>query len=467
MYDFEALVGELLQSRPELDRDELMRRIERKKETVGAGYLTNQGALFLVAGELGVSLRKDELSSDLTIKDLYAGANDVTVVSRVLATYPEATFDKKDGGTGKYKRLVLFDGPNQVKLTAWDEKADEVAKISPKVDSVVRVRNGYVKQGLDGKPTLNLGKRGDVEVVDDEKISAKLPPLAAVTEKLAAVSQERPYAAVDVVVSSEPRFSEFVRSDGSPGSLFQFGVARGDGKGELRVVIWSPASKPELKRGQRVVVTNVRSRRSAGGDFEIHGDAGSEFLRGLNNEKMEMRIVSVERRSNATDILGLDRGRKMVEVESSGQAVSLSVGNAIVVAYESELDGRLLCSGPDSIQLIDDGAFPSMEELATKLKDAKVDESRIVVEVIALSRGTVDEVNLKDGSTAKKGELVIGDDTDEIKLVAWRGLAGKVDGFQPGERLRIAGAVVKPTRTGGHVLEVSGRTVIERIRSRS
>ncbi len=42
MYDFEALIGELLQSRPELNRDEVMRRIEDKKRTVGAGYLTNQ-----------------------------------------------------------------------------------------------------------------------------------------------------------------------------------------------------------------------------------------------------------------------------------------------------------------------------------------------------------------------------------------------------------------------------------------
>ena len=98
MYDFEALIAELLQKKPELSRDEVLRRIEEKKRTVGAGYLTDQGALFLVAGELGVSLRKEGASADLTIKDLYIGANDVTVVARVLAVYPEAAFNKKDGG---------------------------------------------------------------------------------------------------------------------------------------------------------------------------------------------------------------------------------------------------------------------------------------------------------------------------------------------------------------------------------
>ncbi len=63
MYDFDVLVGELLQQKPELSRDELLRRIEDKKRTVGAGYLTDQGALFLVAGEMGVSLRKEDASS--------------------------------------------------------------------------------------------------------------------------------------------------------------------------------------------------------------------------------------------------------------------------------------------------------------------------------------------------------------------------------------------------------------------
>ena len=41
------------------------------------------------------------------------------------------------------------------------------------------------------------------------------------------------------------------------------------------------------------------------------------------------------------------------------------------------------------------------------------------LEVMALSKGSVREVNLKDGSTAKKGEVVLGDDTGEITAVAW------------------------------------------------
>ena len=46
-----------------------------------------------------------------------------------------------------------------------------------------------MKQGLDGKPNLNLGKRGRVEVIADENVAAKLAPMSAVTEKLAKIFQ--------------------------------------------------------------------------------------------------------------------------------------------------------------------------------------------------------------------------------------------------------------------------------------
>jgi replication factor A1 len=465
MYDFEALVGELLQGRPELNRQELMRRIEEKKQTVGAGYLTDQGALFLVAGELGISLRKEEASSDMSVKDLYIGANDVTVVARVLAVYPEATYNKKEGGTGKYRRLVLFDGPQTVRFTAWEEKAGEVAKAGLEVGSPVRVVSGYVKQGLDGKPNLNLGKRGKIEALSDEKVSAKLPTLSAATEKLTKILQERQFVALECVVASEPRYSEFTRSDGSQGSLFQFGALSSGGVGEVRIVVWSPASRPELKKGQRVVVTNVRAKRSTGGEFEIHGDAGSSILMGPKAEEVELRVVAPGVSPNI--VLGLDKGGKVRVVELGMGIQGPGMGLVVRVAPDSESEGRLYCTAPGSLQVVEDDSFPGLEKLATKLRDAKTEDARIMVEVIALSHGTVDDVRLRDGTTVKKGELVLGDDTDEIKLVAWRELSGRVSGIQPGERLRIVGAEIKSSKAGAWLLQVSNVTTIERLRGRS
>jgi hypothetical protein len=467
MYDFEALVGELLRARPDLSREEVMKRIEGKKQTVGAGYLTDQGALFLVAGELGVSLRKQDASADLTLRDLYIGANDVTVAARVLAIYPESSYNKKDGGTGKYRRLVLFDGNEAVRMTAWEEKAEEVGRAGLEIGTPVRIVSGYVKQGLDGRPNLNLGKRGKVELASEKEVSDKLPLLSAATVMLTKLSQEKPFVALRCVVTSEPRYSEFTRSDGSAGSLFQFGVAGEDGSGNLRVVVWSPSTRPSLKTGQSVVVTNVRSRRSTNGEFEVHGDAGSAILVDQKPERLGLRVAAEVPGSSPKAVLGLDRDGKIRVVElGSGIGVPKN-GEVVLVSPDSESDRRLRCLTPGSLETIEDASFPTAESLATKLRDAKPDGPPIMVEVIALSHGSVDDVRLKDGSAVKKGELVVGDDTGETKLVAWRELSESVTGIQPGERLRVVGAAVRPTRMGVWVLEMSGLTAVVRLKGRS
>lgn len=462
MYDYEELVGDLLQQRPELTRDELKGRIEEKKKTVGAGYLTDQGALFLVAGELGVSLKKQDASSDMRIGDLYIGANDVTVVARVLSVYPEATFNKKAGGTGKYRRLALFDGATTVKMTVWEEALGDFDILGLAPDAVVRVTNAYVKQGLDGKPNVNLGRRGGIEKVSDEKVSAKLPGLSAVAVKLPKLSKEEQFVAIDGVVSSEPRFSEFVRSDGSGGSLFQFGVDSGGGK-ETRVVVWSPTERPELKRGQRVRISNVRARRSNSGDFEVHGDAGSAIEVG-KAEKSELRVAAMLSKGGAKRLLGVGKDRAVKLVELGKEVREPSVGEVVEVSPDDMSEGRLYCRSEKSLRVLDGDAFPDFQSLATKLKDVKMEDAQVMVEVIALSKGTVDDVTLRDGSTVKKGELVVGDDTSEIKIVAWRELSGRLSGIEPGERLRVVGALEKSTKMGAWVLQLSGNTEIEKLR---
>ena len=463
MYDFDSLIGDLLQSKPELTREEVLRRIEEKKRTVGAGYLTDQGALFLVAGELGVSLRKEDASTDMRIGDLYIGANDVTAIARVLAVYPVATYNKKAGGQGKYMRLVLFDGKSTVRLTVWEEGLEQIEKLGLKVDSLVRVSNGYVKQGLDGKPNLNLGRRGKLAVLDDEKIAAKLPSVTTLVQKVPNITKEEQFVVLEGTVGSEPRYSEFVRSDGSEGSLFQFALTREGGK-ETRVVIWSPSARPELRRGQRVQVTNVKARRSNTGDFELHGDSGSSIIAGPAKERSTYRVAATTSSQAAKVLLAVGKDRKVTFVEI-GKGVNEPAQNEVVgIAPDETREERAFCRSPDSVKVVDDKSFPELQELATKLQEVKIEDAQIMAEVIALSHGSVDDVRLRDGSTAKKGELVVGDDTGEIKVVAWRDLSGRVSGIQPGERLRLVGVSAKPTKMGGWLLQLSNFSVIERLR---
>jgi len=461
MSDFEALVEELLKSQPELNREELMKRIAEKKATVGAGYLTDQGALFLVAGELGVSLQRT-ISSDLSLKDLHIGANDITVVARVLAVYPVSSYKKKDGGSGRYRRMVLFDKGTAARLTVWDDNVDDPEKLGLAVGKPVRVVSGYVKQGLDGKPNLNLGKRGRLELLEN----STLPTIDDVCERLTKATTERPVVALECTVASEPRFSEFVRSDGSPGSLYQFGVDGQGNKEQNRVVIWSPSSQPKLSVGQKVRITNLRFKRSSSGDFELHGDAGTEILPYERQPSGEIRIAAISQTTGGHLIFGMDKNKKLKVVETPLDTTPFKLGDAISLVPDQESDGRMVCRSPGSLSVAKGDGVPSLAELAVKVKDAKDESAQIMVEVIALSQGSVDDVYLRDGSVVKKGELMVGDDTGEIKVVGWRESSGKVSDIQPGERLRIVGLSPRQTKMGAWTLQLTPLTAIEKLKGR-
>jgi ssDNA-binding replication factor A large subunit len=89
-------------------------------------------------------------------------------------------------------------------------------------------------------------------------------------------------------------------------------------------------------------------------------------------------------------------------------------------------------------------------------------ESGIAIDVIALSKGVVQDVHLKDGTIARKGELTVEDDTGEVKLVAWRGVADRFVEIEPGDRVRFLGLKRQVTKMGVYLLEFTSASVIER-----
>jgi hypothetical protein len=93
-----------------------------------------------------------------------------------------------------------------------------------------------------------------------------------------------------------------------------------------------------------------------------------------------------------------------------------------------------------------DGAHAEPTQRLVKVADAKKSIGRLDLEVMALSKGSLREVNLRDGSVVKKAEVVISDGTGEITLVAWKDLSEVVGGINAGERLRVRDVIIQKSR---------------------
>jgi len=69
--EFEELLEKIQEQKPELTKQDIDDRIKQKIEKIGPGYLTEEGALFLIAKDLGISL-KQTLKTEMSLKDIYA-----------------------------------------------------------------------------------------------------------------------------------------------------------------------------------------------------------------------------------------------------------------------------------------------------------------------------------------------------------------------------------------------------------
>lgn len=490
MPEFKKLVEEVLRQKPDLDEGTLFRLIEEKKKRVGAGYLTDKGAIFLVATDLGVSLEK-VATSDLTLKDLYIGANEITVVGRVFALYPTRTYSRRDGTEGAYRRLILFDREAFAGLTLWDDKTQLPEQLGVQPNRAVRVVKGYVKAGLDGRPVLNVGIRGHIELLDEEAVATRLPPLNELSRDLGEVQSAENFLSIVGVIKSPPKLSEFTRDNGKPGGLVQIMLTSPSTGKEARVAIWDSSPKQYLEASLDSLVrfVNVRSRLLPHGEIEFHGDVGS-FMEVVEKnwaapkrqaapvqivQPRVLRVLSIglaQKRLDASrslTALAVDEAKNLYTVVTRGEIAEALEDvplDSLVACVARELSpGVLFC---DSFTRVKPGdaaqlQIPLSSQYEIKISQLAESPEPAFLEVIVLGRPSLQDITTRNGVTVKKAEVVVGDETGEARIVAWRGLTQAVEGLLPGNRLRLRAFPVQKGRGDEKNLQMKSYSSIEKI----
>jgi replication factor A1 len=108
---------------------------------------------------------KKPLRLKIQIQDLISGLNDVTVAGQVVALYPPKTFKRRDWTEGKLASLIVSDESGTLRVVLWDDKVKLIEKEKIQRGQTVRILHGYVREGLDGKPELHLGQRGNIKTI--------------------------------------------------------------------------------------------------------------------------------------------------------------------------------------------------------------------------------------------------------------------------------------------------------------
>jgi len=161
MTDSELLIKEISREAkiPEL---KVRKLIEEKVDEL-SGLVSREGAAYIVARELGISLIKDT-KRQLKISSIISGLQSVDLTARVLKIFEPREWEK-NGKKGSVANLLIGDETGTMRLSLWNEELELLSKLSE--GDVVRITGGFVKQDNKGRPELRIGK-GKIEIVEEE-----------------------------------------------------------------------------------------------------------------------------------------------------------------------------------------------------------------------------------------------------------------------------------------------------------
>jgi ssDNA-binding replication factor A large subunit len=456
-------MSKLLEQRPDLSRGQIEEMIQQKKEKIGAGYLTDQGALFLISSDLGVSL-SEPLKVEMGLKDLYVGAKEITLATRVMNVYPVKQFSRKDGTQFLLRTMTVYDGDSRAQVKLWDEKANLPGIENLKPGDLVKIIKAYVKSDMKGNPIINVGSGSNIE---PNGTTSTIPSLDAITDDVSNVKDNQQNLVVTGTLDGNFRTSEFTNFKGEPGKSIQLRLKGKDGN-IIRVVLWNKDEKTIPKvvtSGAKTRLIGVKTKTGQMG-LELHGDEGTvvEIEGTTDIQPIIMRVLSLTKSdSGNTLILGTTQDKKLVSITDTISLTKDLTAGDVIECMPSKVYGNSVTLDSDSVvRKIDDQKIPTLSEIRTKIKEIKPAETLYCVEAIILKSPEKREIQTKAGETILLSETFIEDDTGQIWLKGWRSQARLLEQFTQGEIITVTAVNAKSGLEGRIELFLTAYSVITR-----
>jgi len=437
-------MSKLLEQKPELSKEDVEEQIKIKKEKIGAGYLTDQGALFLIASDYGVTL-SEPLKVEMGLKDLYAGAKEISLETRVLNISSAKQFSRKDGSPFYLRTMTVYDENSTASVKLWDEKANLPGLENLKPGDLIKIIKAYVKSDLDGSPTINIGSGSNIETTDNQ---SKIPTIDTITKGINELQEGQKDLVISGMIDGAITGMEFTNSRGQPGKALRMRLKGEDGNG-IRVVLWGKdeSSIPNMiSQFAKVRLLGVKVKSGNQG-LEIHGNDATiiDVEGGKEAEPIIARILSISPTENDKSmILAVDNKRNLYNISDFSNSTSICIEGDVIECMPSKIYGNSITLDDNSFvrKLDNDESIPSLSQIRTKINEIKVD-GNYCIEAIILKVPERREVQTKSGESISLSEMFVEDDTGQIWVKGWRNQARLVDKCELGEIVSITGLNAK------------------------
>ncbi|MFP3224760.1 MAG: hypothetical protein RXR30_03055 [Nitrososphaeria archaeon] len=367
----------ILEKRKDLTKDRLMELIQEKKQQIGAGYLTDLGALYLILNDLGIKL--DEYLKPSEITGEKKGVN----LIGYLLSYK------------KYEKRTVFYLYDEALMRGiyWGE--EDVFKNFP-VGSRLIFKNAFVKKGKNDQLEIHLNSQSSINTTNEV---LKL-------EELISRSPNAKNFIIRGIIEGPIKNVSYKRKDGTEGSGTSFFIRN---TLKYRSVLWD--NEIPIEEGMTITAAPAFAKKS---------DYG--------NEISFLKPYTVDISPSIMSVFGENENFLLLDEFGNVRPAKLSSackGSESIIVKKARFQFPFF--------IVDDclkyDKKLNYQPLLQKI--SKAEKGYVSLDFIVLSEPVM--------RSSDKYEIMIGDDSGEGKIIVTSELSTKLKGLKIGEKVRALG----------------------------
>ena len=484
----EEILKEYEKVKDKLSEEEFLEKMETyRSEYDNVSFMDDMDIARMVVGNYVTE--KNEMVSEKAehamdkISKLEAGAQDRSVIGRIMGISNIKVFTSRKGKSGKLCNVNLSDDTGSIRVVFWNENIKLLKKM--KEGDIVQINKIDIKDGYNGKEG-SLQPRSTVEILDDENYT-NFPKYE---EIITPISDINPGDKVNVIgrITRIPTVRAFEKN-GREGKILSIEIQDASGKTEYK--LWNNdvllIESLELKEGDSVKILSSdvseyngvlslshRDGQIVKGDFDVPDFEEKTIKIGEAHEQKDVSLLGIVTKIQDTISFkrkdGSDGFVKSIEIMddtgsirvtlwgddtkldiNKGNIVKINGGNIEFDEYAPS-GYRVNTNWNSRINTNvdgDDPLFDVLKEYGSQIGPVKIeevqdseddgDEVDIIGRVISVN--DINEFQRDDGTVGLVRSINFADETGMIRLSFWDEKAQ--EDFKPGDAFQIENARTK------------------------
>ncbi len=297
MSENEEYINKIIQ-KTGLSKKEIQKRMEEKKLAL-KGLISDEGALFIVAKELGVEIQnKNKITSEkieINISDISLNMKNLSLIGRIRETYPVNNFTRKDGTLGLVGSFLLHDSTGDIRIVLWDEKTKIIENDYFQKNELVKIINANVRMGRYNEKEVHVGRNGRIILSPDDVDYKKYPEIKEQLISIKDINLNLRSITISGEISQIYPKHEFKRTDGEIGKVRSLVI--GDSTGIITVTFWNQDVEKlsEYNLGDFVNISNLYPKQNNRNPEKIDLYFGkTSQIKKEKTKKKEQQLLKIE-----------------------------------------------------------------------------------------------------------------------------------------------------------------------------